>query len=243
MTSAKKEISSLQPTSWNALIVDDEAVFRNMLARTLKELNIASDETDNVKDALRLVSANHYDLVLVDIRLDTVNQDRKEGLVAIIDIKKARPELPVIAISAYYSEKDQDHVLDAGANVFVPKSHDPDHLRKVVKGILGLFDKGGEGSVLRYADVVFYRNSRTFVRGRLTVMLPRIQANILAYFMRHAGDVVKPTELYAAAWPGGAGANRQNRVYDEVCYLRGKLMQGGGVNLIHTSYAAGYVFA
>jgi len=243
MRNDKGEISETRPFKWQALVVDDEPVFRDMFRHMLEDLGMQCDEAESAQAAMQNVAERYYDIAFVDIRLDPVNEERLGGLLVIMEIKNARPSLPVVAISAYDGGKDHDRALDAGANLFITKSRTKEHVQKAVRGILGFLDRAGEGKVLRYADIVFNRETRTVVRGNLSIRLTRIEANILSYFMLHLDRVIKISEVYAAAWAGHSEQVRANRVYDEIRSLRDKLMQGGGKNVIHTKYAAGYVFA
>jgi DNA-binding response OmpR family regulator len=76
------------------LIVDDETLVRRTLRAMLERAGHVVDEADNGETALRVFAAETPDLVITDI----VMPDR-EGVETIGDLRKANPDLPIIAIS------------------------------------------------------------------------------------------------------------------------------------------------
>ncbi|HFB61740.1 MAG TPA: response regulator, partial [Bacteroidetes bacterium] len=66
-------------------------------------------------------------LVLMDIKLP-----RMSGLEATREIKKLRPELPVIAQTAHAFSSDRQEALKAGCDDFITKPIPKDTLLKVV---------------------------------------------------------------------------------------------------------------
>jgi len=226
----------------SALVVDDEEVFRTEHVEALMEIGFDCETAETADIALRMMLRKDYDIVLMDIRLDGVNEEKKDGLEVIRKIRKSKPDMVIIGVSAYYSGKDQLEVLKAGASTFVSKSCLPELIQVTVKNALRQAGIGLDGKVYKYGDIHFDRTTRTVRRGEREFTLPETQANILAYFMRHPGELVKNTELYHAAWPDSTLATKTNRVYDEVCKLRKKLCEGDLDDPIYRKHGVGYVF-
>lgn len=107
--------------SGRVLVVDDEAGLRHTLTRILKlagcEVNCAEDGFE----ALRLLGANRYDLVYLDIRLPGM-----DGLQTLRDIRATSPQLPVILLTAYGSLSTALEALRLGATDYLLKPLDPD---------------------------------------------------------------------------------------------------------------------
>ena len=235
------ETPKLRPKT--ALIVDDEAIFRNEHATALEKLGFACETAETANSAMKMMLRKDYDVVLMDIRLDGINEDKKDGLEVIRSIRKSKPDTVIIGVSAYYSAKDQLEVLKAGASGFVCKSGLPELIQETVLNTLHLAGLGAEGKVYKYGDIHFDRTTKTVRRGEREFRIPETQANILAYFMKHPCELVKNTELYAAAWPYPSLATRENRVYDEVSKLRKRLCEGGLNDPIYRKHGVGYVFS
>ena len=66
---------------------------------------------------------DQIDLVLMDIQMPEMN-----GYEATHEIRKFRPDLPIIALTAYAFEEDKLRVLNAGCNDFITKPINKDGL-------------------------------------------------------------------------------------------------------------------
>ena len=76
------------------LVVDDETLVRRTLRAILERAGHVVDEADNGATAMKVFAAETPDLVITDI----VMPDR-EGVETIGDLRRANPDLPIIAIS------------------------------------------------------------------------------------------------------------------------------------------------
>ena len=102
------------------LVVDDHPVVRDGLATLLRQLgpDTVVLEAGDAAEALGLV-AQHADLdiVVLDIVLPGL-----DGLEAIAEFGRARPELPVIVLSSSEDAQTARRALAHGALGYVPKS-------------------------------------------------------------------------------------------------------------------------
>lgn len=99
------------------LIVEDIASNYNFLRILLKRSKIEIVWKETGQDALEEVQNNqNIDLVLLDINLPIMN-----GYEAAKGMKKSRPDLPIIAQTAYALDGDREKSLDAGCDDYIPK--------------------------------------------------------------------------------------------------------------------------
>ncbi len=85
------------------LIVEDVAVNRMILQQYLEDrLGITADEAINGEGAVRLVSENDYDLILMDVRMPVMDGYEATRLIRAMDARKQ--DLPIIALTADTSE-------------------------------------------------------------------------------------------------------------------------------------------
>jgi DNA-binding NtrC family response regulator len=115
----------------NILIVDDEPLNLDLLEQELTDLGYAVDKADSGKAALERLAAKPADLVLLDYQMPGMN-----GMEALQEIKKRDAALPVIMITAYGTIERAVEAIKSGADDFVTKPFDPDHLAMVVKRAL-----------------------------------------------------------------------------------------------------------
>jgi len=99
------------------LIAEDEDSNYRVLQMALKRTNINILRAENGKQAIEICKANKkINLILMDIKMPEIN-----GVEATIEIKKLRPELPIIAQTAYAMTEDRKLTLDAGCADYLSK--------------------------------------------------------------------------------------------------------------------------
>ncbi len=99
------------------LIVDDDAVSRLLLVKTLERENMITLTATNGQDAIdKVLQHPEISLVLLDIQLPLLN-----GYKAVKVIKQYRSDLPVIAQSAFTSKEDKQKAQQAGFNSYLTK--------------------------------------------------------------------------------------------------------------------------
>lgn len=103
------------------LVVDDSEDWRDLLKAIFeKRTDIAITEAVSGEDAMEKIKADDYDLVLLDVRMPAGT----EGLDALAEIKKLKPQTNVIMISAYGDVRKAVEAMRRGALNFVPKEAD-----------------------------------------------------------------------------------------------------------------------
>ena len=109
------------------LIVDDDIAHRTML-RILLDWNYEIFEADDGSVAIEKIQDDSIDLVIMDIRMRNVS-----GLEALDAIKTLRPDIPVVMMTAYWSDQIADEARKKGAFDYIPKPFDFDELRQTIE--------------------------------------------------------------------------------------------------------------
>jgi len=116
------------------LVIDDDPQVRELLSRVLKregyDLCVAADGDEG----LEVTRNERPDLVITDIFMP-----EREGLSTIMELKRIRPGIGIIAISGggHIARGDYlDAAVDMGANVGLAKPLDLKHLRATVARLL-----------------------------------------------------------------------------------------------------------
>ncbi len=121
----------------NVLVVDDSAVMRKMIIRTLRLSGLPLGdvfEAGNGQEGLDKLSQNWVDLALVDINMPVMNGEE------MIDRVRQNPEtadLSVIVVSTDSSETRIDMLQKKGAG-FVHKPFTPEGLRETISQMTGV---------------------------------------------------------------------------------------------------------
>jgi adenylate cyclase len=114
----------MSPSRAVALIVDDSAVNRKVLARHLESLDIASHEAGNGREALEVLRSGGIDVGVVLLDIVMPEMDGYETLAAIKADETLR-HVPVIMISGVEELDSVVRCIEMGATDYLPKPFDP----------------------------------------------------------------------------------------------------------------------
>jgi DNA-binding response OmpR family regulator len=130
------------------LVVDDNALNRDLLARHLQREGHTVSLAEDGRRALVMIQAEPFDLVLLDLMMPEMN-----GYEVLQHLKRdvARRDIPVIIISALDELDSVVRCLEAGAEDYLPKPFNPVLLRARIGASL-------EKKRLRDAEVEYLRN-------------------------------------------------------------------------------------
>ncbi|MFM1847742.1 MAG: hypothetical protein RL417_1216 [Pseudomonadota bacterium] len=121
------------------LIVDDEYPVRNVLSLSLQHLGYSVEVASSGLEALEKYSEpDAFDLVLLDMLMPELS-----GEETFFKLKALDPNLGVLVISGYSSERSVHNILDNGGRDFLQKPFTIDELSRKVRECLG---KGGRGA-------------------------------------------------------------------------------------------------
>ena len=115
------------------LIVDDHAVVRRGIKEILAERfeKTAFTEVENAQEALAAVKKETWSLVILDISMPG-----RSGMDVLSDLKRARPEIPVVVLSMHPEEQFARRALRTGAAAYLTKETVPEELVKAVARVL-----------------------------------------------------------------------------------------------------------
>ncbi len=116
------------------LIIDDEAMIRQMFRRILEIEGFAVDEAADGNEAVFRCRKSPPDLIITDLIMPD-----KEGIETIIEIKKDFPDIRIIAISGGGRITAQEYLEMAetfGANLTLTKPISRDELVTAVRALL-----------------------------------------------------------------------------------------------------------
>lgn len=161
--------------SASVLVVDDEAAIRYSVSKTLQRVGYSVREATSGEDALDIIRAEPFDVVLTDIRMPP----GLDGVELIRRIKDTDPDTIVILMTAYPSLPTAVEGLRLGAHDYLIKPSSSQDIRQsVARGI---------------------ERSRNLKRRRQ--LLEAIRSNV-SELSRSAADPVPPIrELVAAEAP------------------------------------------
>jgi len=118
-------------TSAKILVVDDDLAHRTMLKAHLGGKGYDIVEADDGDVAVHLAERDHFDLVLLDLKMKRVG-----GIDALETFRKMKPDLPIIIVTAFSSVENAVEAMKKGAFDYVTKPVDADELTLTVERAL-----------------------------------------------------------------------------------------------------------
>lgn len=115
----------------NILIVDDEEIVRDSLSTWLKEDGYDVTAVESGVKALEVLPQKEWNLILVDLKMPGM-----DGLQLMDEIKKVKPEIPVIIITAYATVDTAVKAMKKGAYDYLVKPFNPEDLSHTIRKIL-----------------------------------------------------------------------------------------------------------
>ena len=124
-------VSGVCSESKSILIIDDEAGMRDLISRLFEDAGHSTTTAPDGAAGLHAARDGEFDLAILDMSLPKMN-----GLEVLSGIKEAKPDLPVIMVTAYGSTKTAVEALRLGAYDYITKPFDLDELQVIAERAL-----------------------------------------------------------------------------------------------------------
>jgi DNA-binding response OmpR family regulator len=218
------------------LVVEDETAIADFVQRGLEAEGYAVACAYDGDEGERQALGDSVDLVVLDLMLPG-----KDGLTVLRSIRRERPALPVIVLTARDAVEDKVAGLDTGATDYMTKPFSFEELTARIRAQLRR-PSHGESTVLEAAGIHMNLLSREVTLRGESIHLSAREFELLAYFMRHPNQVLSREQILSAVWgydfdPG------TNVVEVYVGYLRRKLVTDDQPAPIETLRSVGYRLA
>jgi two-component system OmpR family response regulator len=217
--------------SMHILIVEDDEVACDYLAKALREVGHSVDVAADGLTGLHMASSIAIDLAIVDRMLPKL-----DGLALVQSLRATGRKLPVLILSALGDVDDRITGLRAGGDDYLTK---PYHVAELLARIDALARRGESGNRLKLADLELDRMTRRVTRNGKKIELTAREFQLLEFMMRHSGQVVTRTMLLEGVWD--YHFDPQTNVIDvHISRLRQAIDKDFDKPLLHTVRGAGY---
>lgn len=222
----------------NILIVEDEERIAELVKRGLEEngntATIAYDGLSGKKLALQ----HDYDLIIADIILPKLN-----GIDLCKEIRLAKPELPIILLTALGTTDDKIEGFDAGADDYLVKPFDFRELLVRIRAVMNrkIGKRPDLTTSLIYADLELNNLTKMVSRSGKTISLTPKELKLLEYMMQNSERVLSRAEIASQVWQTHFDTGT-NFIDVYINYLRKKIDKDFSPKLIHTKPGLGFIF-
>jgi PAS domain S-box-containing protein len=117
------------------LLVEDEAVNRIMTRHLLRQLGYDAVEAENGQQALRLLTSERVDMVLMDIQMPVMDGIEATQHIRNGEVPGLDRNIPIIALTAYARASDRSRFLQIGMDEFMAKPFELAHLARVMERV------------------------------------------------------------------------------------------------------------
>ena len=223
------------------LTIEDDAAIRRGIVDALRFAGYETIEAADGQSGLEMASRRQFDLLLLDLVLP-----KRDGFEILREVRRLRPTLPVIVLTARGDEADRVRGLRDGADDYVVKPFSVKELLARVEAVL-------RRSAERPADVseiaIHRRHDRSGTprgavlprRGRAE--LSEREAELLRYLAINSGRAVAREELLANVWRIAPQGVSTRTIDMHVTRLREKLRDDPAEpKILLTVRGKGYMF-
>lgn len=213
------------------LIVEDDAVLRDVLTRSLCEAGHRIDAAASLAEAESFWAVQPYDAVVLDLNLPDGS-----GLTALKNARRRGDATPVLVLTARNRTDERIAGLDAGADDYVGK---PFELNEVEARLRALVRRSqGGADRVEIGQLALDRSARRFFIGEVPLDLPAREFEVLWELAAKPGRVISK-RLLSDKLSGFDDALGDNALEAFISRLRRKL-QGSGAT-IRTLRGLGYL--
>ncbi|MFC7304445.1 response regulator transcription factor [Streptomyces monticola] len=218
------------------LVVDDDPTVSEVVAGYLERAGFAVSRAADGPAALRAAAGHRPDLVVLDLMLPGM-----DGLEVCRELRAQGP-VPVIMLTARSDEEERILGLEVGADDYVTKPFSPRELVLRVASVLRRATLAPQpGARLRAAGLELEPAARRAAKDGRPLALTLREFDLLAFFLRHPGQVCDREQLMQQVW--GWDFGDLSTVTVHVRRLRGKIEDDPArPRLIRTVWGAGYRF-
>lgn len=215
------------------LVAEDDASLAQFLRKGLEKENYAVDCAADGEEAQYMAEQYDFDLVLLD-----VNLPRRDGFTVLAQLRRTKPSLPVLLLTAHSKIEDRVRGLDLGADDYIVKPFSFSELCARIRALLRRGQRPNE-MILRVDTLELDRMQRSVSRaGKLIELSPREFA-LLEYLMLCHPRRVTRAMIIEHVW--NLSFDSATNVVDVyINYLRTKIDGGFESKLIRTIRGVGY---
>lgn len=215
------------------LLVEDEPGIVDFLGRGLRAEGFSVEAAADGEEGERRALRESFDMVVLDLMLP-----RRGGMEVLASLRTAKPDLPVIVLTARGDVEDRVAGLDAGAVDYLVKPFSLAELLARVRAQLRVASQTST-TTLTVGDIEVNLLTRKVSRAGGAVALSTTEFELLVYLMRHCGQVLTREQILSTVW--GYQHDPETNVVDVyIGYLRRKLAIGGRPVPIVTVRSRGY---
>lgn len=184
-------------TKGRILLAEDDEYLRDLIKDELEDEGYVVDACPDGQLAIELFHKSKFDLCLLDIMMPN-----KDGFTVAKKIRRQSDQVPILFISTKAMIEDKVHAYQGGGDDYIVKPFNMKELilkldvfmrrtKKMFSDSTEVFTVGH--SYFSYADL-------SLVTPTEKIKLKQKEADLLRFFCKHAGKILRRDEILLAVW-------------------------------------------
>jgi two-component system copper resistance phosphate regulon response regulator CusR len=221
------------------LVVEDEQQVAAFIKQGLEEQSFQVDIAYDGSIGKRLALSREYDVILLDIIIPGIN-----GFDLCRELKKEKPNVPILMLTTLGTTDDKVEGFDAGADDYLLKPFEFAELIARIRALTRRPSLAGSayGSILRFEDLRLDTERKIARRSGKVIKLAAKEFKLLEFFMHNPNRVISRAELAEKVWDLKFETGT-NVVEVYINMLRNKIDRDFEPKLIQTRIGLGYALS
>ena len=222
------------------LIVDDDERIRSLLQQFLIQSNYLVSTAENAKQAITLLSAIEFDLIILDVMMPG-----QDGISFTAKLRNLKNNTPILLLTARGEIEDRIKGLEAGADDYLPKPFEPKELLLRINAILRRMADLKEEQImpktLNFGNLKYDVARNELWEGKDQIRLTTTESQLMKIFTSALGEPISRANLVTSL--GKAVSLAQDRAIDvQITRLRRKIeVNPSKPRYLQTVRGAGYM--
>ncbi|BCS32508.1 DNA-binding response regulator [Luteitalea sp. TBR-22] len=220
----------------HVLVIEDDPKVGKALKAGLELEGCTAVVSRTGEDGYFRATTEGFDVVILDLGLPG-----RSGMEVLASVRARGITTPVLILTARDTLEDRVQGLDAGADDFLAK---PFAFAELLARLRALRRRGSgeDRHHLRITDLEIDLLARTVARGGVPIDLTAREFELLAYLVRHHGQIVSREMLAREVWKEPSRGTPLDNVIDvHITHLRKKVDRDESARLIHTVRGVGFL--
>ena len=217
------------------LLVEDEEMLNNIIAKRLKVESMIVDQCYNGEDGLDYISTSSYDVIIMDVMMP-----KMDGYTVVKHMREEGNKTPVLFLTAKDALEDKVSGLNLGADDYLVK---PFEFEELIARIYALARRGRNQAV---EDIIagplrINQKSRSVLLNGTPVTLTTKEFDLLFYLASNQNIVLSRQQILDHVWEYDY-ESYSNLIDVYIKDLRKKVDIDESFKLIQTIRGVGYMF-
>jgi DNA-binding response OmpR family regulator len=216
------------------LLAEDDTQLAALVEDWLKSEHHVVDHVETGTDAVDLLHASRFDLLILDWNIPGVS-----GVEVCNEYRNQGGTSPVLMLTGRDKIEDKEQGLDAGADDYLTK---PFHLRELSARIRALLRRPPDmaSNVIEHGRLMLDISACRLLKDGQPIELFPKELALLEFLMRHPNKVFSIEALQERVWSADSEASPETiRVH--IARLRSKIQNEGEKPLLRTVHRQGYM--